>query len=259
MTWYEEWFLYFEFVYGKTVHTVEAAMAAYGMKGDKAVNKVIDTKLDMILRARQQWPKYASLIEDEFLRNTKWNQKYKGKRVVFWDNTGIVLHKPSQSLLQRITYSSYYAGNVAKGGIFIQLCGWLGTHELFTGAMSDSEYMNTTNILEEQEIFQESDGGTKFTNVLDRGYRSTQAAWRAGGQFIHQPTFAKSDAKFSTIDTLSAASVAADRSGNERAVRVAKMSSYVKSGTTKHKNTVRLADVWLAWSWQANFMFKPVL
>ena len=64
--------------------------------------------------------------------------------------------------------------------------------------------------------------------------------------------------KFSTKETLRAASVAADRSGNERAVRVAKMSAYIKRGTALHKNVDRLCDVWLAWSWQANFMFKPV-
>ena len=160
-------------------------------------------------------------------------------------------------MLQRLTYSAYYAGNVAKGGVFLQLCGWSGAHELFPGAMGDSNYLNDTGILEEQKAFQEADGGIPFLNGLDRGYRSTRAAW-AQGQLVCQPTFAKSDQKFSTKDVLRSASIAADRSGNERAVRVTKMSSYVKRGTMQHKDVVRLCDVWLAWSWQANFMFKSI-
>jgi len=55
------------------------------------------------------------------------------------------------------------------------------------------------------------------------------------------------------------ASIAADLSGNERAVCVAKMSSYVKRGLTTHTDIKHLPDVWLAWSFQANFMFGSVL
>ena len=177
---------------------------------------------------------------------------------MLWDNTGIGLHKFTDALLQSLTFSAYYAGNVAKGGIYLQLCGWMGTHDLYPGAMSDSKYMNSTGILEEQHKFQEADGGIPFTNVLDRGYRSTRAAWR-NGQFVTQPDFAKSDRKFQTGEVLRSASIAADRSGNERAVRVSKMSNYVKRGTESHKNLERLSDIWLAWSWQGNFMFKPFL
>jgi hypothetical protein len=65
--------------------------------------------------------------------------------------------------------------------------------------------------------------------------------------------------KFSTRDVLRVASVAADRSGNERAVRISKMSAYVKRGTQQHKNIERLCDAWLAWSFQANFMFEQIL
>ena len=47
-----------------------------------------------------------------------------------------------------------------------------------------------------------------------------------------------SDGKFSTGEVLRSASIAADRSGNERAVRVTKMSAYVKRGTTAHNDIV---------------------
>ena len=57
--------------------------------------------------------------------------------MVFWDTKGIKLNTPSDALLQRLTYSAYYAGNVARGDIFVQLCGWLlaGDTELYPGAM----------------------------------------------------------------------------------------------------------------------------
>ena len=42
--------------------------------------------------------------------------------------------------------------------------------------MSDSDYLNKTGIHELQEQFEERDGGTAFTNILDRGYHATQAA-----------------------------------------------------------------------------------
>ena len=258
LTWFEEWFLYCEFVNGKTVPTMKAALSSYGIRKKEIVSKVVESKLALVLLARKSWPTYASLREDELLRKEKWNDKYRGKRPVFWDNTGVSLHKATDALIQRLTYSSYYSGNVAKGGVFVQLCGWLGTHELYPGAMSDTDYLNKTGILEAQYEFQEQDGGEPFVNVLDRGYRSTRAAWR-NGQFVLQPTFAESDHRFSTAGVLHTACVAYDRSGNERAVRVSKMSSFVKRGTDTHKNLKRLCDVWLAWGYQANFMFKPVL
>jgi hypothetical protein len=220
-------FLYFEFVNGKTVPTIEAAIATYRVWKDVTVMRVIESKLAQMLCAWKSWPMYALMQEDEILQDNKWNDKYSGKQPVFWDNTGVSLHKATDAVIQCLTYSSYYAGNVGKGSIFIQLCGWLGTHELYPGAMSDTNYLNKTGILEAQHIFQDEDGGMPFTNVLDHGYRLTRAAW-CNGQFILQPTFAMSDARFTTTGVLHSASIAADRSGNEHAVHVSKMSSFMK-------------------------------
>ena len=170
LTWFEEWFLYCEFMYGKTISSLQAAAALYGISNPRTIPKVIDAKLDLVLTARRRWPKYATMQEDAKLRNKSWDLNYKDKRIVMWDNTGIRLHKPTDALLQRMTYSSYYAGNVGKGGIFVQLCGWMGTHELYPGAMSDSDYLNKiTSILEEQKAFQEKDGGIPFTNISNKG------------------------------------------------------------------------------------------
>ena len=258
LTWYEEWFLYYEYIWGRSITNRTTSMAAFGIKNPKIVRRVIMSKLRMVLHARKMWPKYVNMKEDEMLRDPKWNGKYKGKRMVFWDTTGIKLNTPSDALLQRLTYSAYYAGNVARGGIFVQLCGWLGTHELYPGAMPDSRYLNETGIFEEQAAFMAGDGGDAFINEVDRGFRSCLAAWKSG-QFILQPNFMNSDGKFSTGEVLRSASIAADRSGNERAVRVTKMSAYVKRGTTAHNDVERLADVWLGWSFQANFMFRSVM
>ena len=128
--------MYFEYVWGRTITNRANSVAAFGIKDPTIVRRVICSKLRMILHARKMWPKYASLSEDELLRDEKWNSKYKGKSLVFWDTTGLKLHTPSNAMLQRLMYSAYYAGNVARGGIFVQLCGWLGTHELYPGAMS---------------------------------------------------------------------------------------------------------------------------
>ena len=164
---------------------------------------------------------------------------------------------PVDSLLQRITYSSYYGGNVLKAGVHVQPCGWMGCYEAFPGAISCTEYFEKCGCLEEQQIFQSTDGNIPFINILDRGYRSTQAAWKRG-QFVLQPVFILSDKKFSTKDCLRAAEIAADRSGNERAVWRSKHCNYLKYGVNKLNSAEvnRLCDVWLCHGFQSNFMYK---
>ena len=107
---------------------------------------------------------------------------------MFHDNTGINIIKPSDLFQQRIMYSAYYSGNVGKGGVFVQICGWMGAYALYPGAIIDTDYLNKTGILEEQCKFQNNDGGQPFINIVDRGYRSMKAAWKQG-QFVLQPFF----------------------------------------------------------------------
>jgi hypothetical protein len=264
LTWYEEWFLFFEYKYQRTLSSLSSATSIYGINTNIVAPRVVITKLDFVLAARKSWPTYVSLDEDRFFRDKKWNTRYQGKRPVFWDNTGLGMLKVSDALLQSLTYSQYYAGNVAKGGIFVQLCGWMGTHDLYPGAMSDTKYFKETGILEQQKLFQEMDGGAiKFLNVLDRGYRVTRAAWKQN-QFVLQPNFASSDRKFNTLETLRSAALAADRSGNERCVRLAKSSNLVKYGLQKQggtspANIQRVSKSWLAHGFQVNFMYQSVM
>ena len=94
--------------------------------------------------------------------------------------------------------------------------------------------------------------------MLDKGYRCTEGAFRAGEQLVLQPIFARADARFSSYNTITSASVATDRSGNERAVRLAKQCGYIKRGIRGHTCPIRIDNVWLAWSFMCNFMFEPV-
>jgi hypothetical protein len=103
------------------------------------------------------------------------------------------------------------------------------------------------------------DKGIPSTNSVDEGYRCIMAAWRAGKQLFLQPLFARSDQKFNTREVNRSSTVASDRSGNERAINVAKRAGVLKRGLRLNESPDVNADVWIAWGFQANFMYKPVL
>jgi hypothetical protein len=253
--------LYAEYTWGKT-WTRLGDLAKHYKTSERTVNRIVDAKRQRVLQCRGRWPMFVTQEEDEALRAPHWNNRYKGLRVVFWDNTNIQMgFKPGDGRLNRLTYSSYYGGNVAKGGVFLQLCGWLGTHSLWVGAVSDTKYLSQSGILEMQEEFvkQDPSSNTAFTNILDKGYRCVLAAWRRGKQFVMQPTFCKSDQQFCTKHLLDSAAIATDRAGNERAVNVCKRSGVLQRGLLRNGSPADLDDTWLAWSFQANFMFRPVL
>ena len=103
--------------------------------------------------------------------------------------------------------------------------------------------------------------GIKITiyNIFDKGYCVNLPAWRAGRQQVSQPTFAKSDKKFTGRQTIQSADIATDRSGNERAVYRCKLSGYIKRGMPKRGLPWLMDNAWLAWSFQTNFMYQSVL
>jgi hypothetical protein len=74
-----------------------------------------------------------------------------------------------------------------------------------------------------------------------------------------QPTFGRSDQHFTTEDILTSAAIAKDRARNERAINVCKQSGVIKRGLLRNGSPEELDDSWMAWSFQANFMFRPVL
>ena len=95
--------------------------------------------------------------------------------------------------------ASYYSCNCFKGGIGLQLGGWIHTHDLWTGCVRDTAYQGESDIFEIQKAFCELDrvngNVVPFTNVFDKGYRNRLQAWLVGNQLTLQPVFAKSDEK----------------------------------------------------------------
>lgn len=262
LTWFEEWYFFFERIWAKANQRYCDSVRQY-KKPENSLRKVYDNKMKILLKARRMWPMYVTMKEDETLRDERWNKHYKDRRVVMWDNTNVKMYKPSSAEAQRNTFSTYYANNVGKGAVFVQLCGWMGTFELWMGAVSDSDYMIRSGILQLQQqyvpLYDEEYINIPFVNILDKGYRIVSAAWRTGGQFVLQPSFAKSDHKFTSLDVIRSAAVASDRGGNERAVRIAKMCGSIKNGLHGNGSPTRLCDLWLGWSFMSNFMFKKVL
>lgn len=253
--------IFFERIYGRSINRWYDATIKY-RKSESGLRRIFKHRLKLLYNCRNTWPRFLTLKEDEKLRSGRWESSYSKKRVIFWNNTDVRLTKPSDAELQRNTYSSYYAGNVAKGAVFIQPSGWMGTHDLYMGAVSDSDYFVKSGILEQQQTYLSvhdiDNNNVQWVNVLDKGYRVVEAAWRAGRQFVLQPSFAHSDQKFNTEETIRSAAVASDRGGNECAVCLAKMSGYLINGMNPNQNIDVLCEVWLCWGFICNFIYKPV-
>ena len=264
LTWFEEWFLFFEAEWERAETTWALKEDRYGLHSDR-LKAVFDAKNKIVLKARARWPMFVTVEEDIKLRRDKYSVRYKNKQVVFWDMTNVSLPKPTDADMQRLTWSQYYFGNEGKGGVGVQPCGWMATYPLWTGAISDTDYLNNAGILEMQKEYATkfatecNSEENPFVNIVDKGFRSIVAALRAGKQLLLQPFFAKSDQKFNTHQVLTSAAIAADRAGNERAVDVAKRAGMLKRGVRPRESLDRICDVWLGWSFQANFMYKPVM
>ena len=264
MTWFEEWYFYFEFMWGRTMTTWNVATMknAYGMN-ESYLRRVFDSKLRIMLCARESWPTYCSLEEDKKLMKKKWKDRYGSARIIQWDNTDVRMTKLGNADMQRTTYSSYYSSNCAKGAVMLQLCGWMGAKCLFPGGISDSEYMIKSGIFEEQMDFAIEDVTdnvvTPFCNETDKGYRCVENTYRLGKQLMIQPDFAKADCHFKGKETLTSAAIATDRSRNERAVRLSKQSGYINRGIPSAGSPLRMDNAWMSWSFQCNFMFESVL
>jgi hypothetical protein len=221
LTWLEEWYLYLEIVYGKSISRWVDACDKYGMS-DRRLREIFDNKLDAVLKIRQEWPRYCSLLEDEtYHKEVKWDA-YKGVRVIMFDNTNIMIRQPTDADAQRCPYSVYYSGNVGKGAVFIQPCGWVGSHEIWTGGVSDSAYMKQSKAVDTLNKYLLSSSSeteetrkVKFTIVLDRGYRILTETYQEGGHMTFQPIFSNADRHFTAAETVHNATVAYDRSGNE--------------------------------------------
>jgi hypothetical protein len=122
--------------------------------------------------------------------------------------------------------------------------------------------VNDAGIMETQRAFSEADptSNVPFTNVFDKGFRNTVDAAMAGQKCL-QPVFSRGKTQqFERNDLLHSACVAVVRSGNERAVKRTKMSWYLKRGLVEQSWDVDMfCDIWLAWTFQVNFMYDKFL
>jgi hypothetical protein len=138
LTWFEEWYLFFETNYGRTMLRWMDEKFKFNMSCS-TLRDVYDRKLEELIKNfRRQWPTYALLDKDKSYRKEFKREAYLGCRVVMYDNTNIQMKQPSDSETHWVTYSLYYSGNVGKGAVFIQQCGWMGSHEIWTGGVSDT-------------------------------------------------------------------------------------------------------------------------
>jgi len=85
----------------------------------------------------------------------------------------------------------------------------------------------------------------RFLNIYDKGYRAKMAAWENGRQLVLQPDFKESDKRFNRDQTISSASVASDRGGNERVVNVSKRAGLISKGFQSNADPIRFNTVWL--------------
>ena len=80
LTWLEEWFLFFEIVWGRTLYRMMDAAAVYKVD-QTSVRLIFEKKLEMVLACRKRWPTYASAYsEDHKLTKQKWRDRFKDKK-----------------------------------------------------------------------------------------------------------------------------------------------------------------------------------
>ena len=152
--------------------------AVYGAKRDNTVLDTASKKYDIELSALLSWPIHASYDKDVKTRSAKWGQKYREQRPIMWDMTNISAYSFSDADFQRLTFSDYYGENCFKGGVSVQLNGWMRAGALWPGRVSDSDYNRREGYLQRQEKFQERDlveidgkvNVLPFLNVYDKGY-----------------------------------------------------------------------------------------
>lgn len=64
------------------------------------------------------------------------------------DMTNIPAFGYSNANSNQIMFSKYYNQKCFKGGVFAQLCGWIGTWSLWNGAVSDMDYNKWTGYIQ---------------------------------------------------------------------------------------------------------------
>jgi len=179
LTWFEEWMVYFQWLWGRE-NITEESLAMRFKTSRRTLVGVLTSKLELVLAARKRWPMFASFEEDIALQRQRWSSYYFGKRKIMWDDTNVNAPDPQDAETNCHWFSHYYGSCVAKGAVFLQLCGWMGTWELWAGCISDSDYQVRAGILAFMAWFVSQDplhSDIPFLSILDKGYRIVLAAW----------------------------------------------------------------------------------
>jgi hypothetical protein len=86
--WYEEWLAYFQVIWCK--HVTRWRDAEFKCKTSQhTLRRIFDGKIKIHIKIRNKWPVFVTFKEDEQLRKQYWNDEYKGRRLVMWDNTDV--------------------------------------------------------------------------------------------------------------------------------------------------------------------------
>ena len=72
------------------------------------LQKIFHRKKAIVLKARMMWPFFLSFEEDKVLRDPRWNARYEGTRLFFWDDTNIEMAQPVRASLNRRTISTLW-------------------------------------------------------------------------------------------------------------------------------------------------------
>ena len=131
------------------------------------------------------------------------------------------------------------------------------------GGASDTDYNRREGYLKRQEDLANNDQANEavlpFTNIYDKGYRVKMVAWKTSKQHVLQPVWAETNRQFGWNQRLLSALVATDHVGNDRAGNVCKRARFVSRGCIKNMSPKQINNAWMTWSFQANFMYNPVL
>jgi hypothetical protein len=84
----------------------------------KTLRTIFDHKRDIHMKCVSIWPKFVSYVEDNSLRKIKWDEHYRDRRVIMWENTNVPFcYKPSASDVQRnkMSLREVCSSNLAVG------------------------------------------------------------------------------------------------------------------------------------------------
>lgn len=199
------------------------------------------------------------LTWQEYLQTTptRWKKKYPNQRIHLWDTTDVRLAgKPSTGGIQSATHNSYYNGNVLHAAVGCTPFGWLMTVQLYPGALLDTDYLEVSGILSDQQQLALRDGGPPVGNMLDKGFkRAEDARQRYGNQYFIQPSFRRR-ATFTPVEVLRTTKVASERNISERAVLRPCSFGFVQKGIRNNVSPPFVDAVWENICFRCNFTYR---